>query len=364
MATGRDTVDSVGLGELHLDTRSGNATTGEQRSVSEDPWAQLSEQLAWEQRCLPVDPPKAPPLSLAQAGLLDDLPPHSFALTTSELATAAAEFPPSPALAEAEAAPELPASPREPRSAPEDESAAAPLAPSPALSADGQDNAPRRQSPAADELPTGPSLLDKSAAAPRVRWRVKAQERGLRSAFVAAADDFSALAPEPHAVGSPGPRPAAESPPFPGNGQDTTLAAAAALLSSDASLTPTPQPVEASSRSAASAAPAAMSPVLATAPSDASPRSGDPQGEPGRMFRALQRPRLAAPPPKSQPPSPPPAPPLAGSALATVKQSIKRGKQLVQQLLRPRETNATGTRPEARRTADAAAPPGSNDQKG
>ncbi len=374
MATGRDKVDSVGLEELHLDTRSGGATTAEHRSELEDPWAQLSAQLSWEQRCTPADPPRAPPLSLAEDGLLDDLPPNSFALSTSALAAKNAELQPSPAPAEAAAAPELPPPPSEPLAAPLVESAAAPHAPAPALSMDEKENTPRRESPTADELPTGPSLLDKSAAAPRVRWRAKAQERGLRSAFVAAADDFSALAPGPlvTVVASPVPSSAAAASPLTASGSDATPAAAAARLSSDASpnqttpLAETTPPAEASLRVEPPAAAAEMSPLLGTAPPDASPRPSAPQGEPGRMFRALQRPRLAAAPPKSPPASPSPAPPSArsaGGALAAVKQSIKRGQQLLRQLLRPRETSDVRTRAEVRRTTGAAAAPGADDQK-
>lgn len=379
MATGRDTVDSVGLGELHLDTRSGSVTT-EQRSAQEDPWAQLSEQLAWEQRCTPADPPKAPPLILAEDGLLDDLPPRSFALSTSELTAANAEFQPSPASLEAAAAPVLPASPSEPRSAPQVQSTAPLLAPSPAvapaLGTDGQASQPRRESPAADELPTGPSLLDKSAAAPRVRWRAKAQERGLRSAFVAAADDFSAPAAGPRVAAVPSPVPAAAAmpPPLPASEQVTPPAVSAARPRSEASLNQTALPAEASLRAEPSAASAEMSRLLATAPPDTSPRQSSQQGEPGRLFRALQRPRPAAAPPQSKPtsspPAPPPAPPparSAGSALAAevaqaVKQSIQRGQQLLRQLLRPRGADDARARPEAPPATGTA--PGADGKKG
>lgn len=203
---------------------------------------------------------------------------------------------------------------------------------------------PAAASPAAD-LPTKPSLPE--APAQYGQWRAQALARGLRSVFVTAADDFTSAPPPtpglwllaappevqvPVAVPVPSPAPA-----------DRALVAPSPPLlpaeTSDAKSRPDPAP-------ATPAVPPDLPPL--------------PLGRrPGGLLGAVQRPVSSRPSenPSAQQPAPAPtsSSPLsearlraiAARANQAVRQSVQRGKTLLQRLLRADQGSAPLPPPES-----------------
>lgn len=187
------------------------------------------------------------------------------------------------------------------------------------------------------DLPTKPSLPE--VPAQLGQWRAQALARGLHSVFVTAADDFTSAPP---------PSPGLELLAAPPEIQVAPVAVhAPALASADQpQIVPGPPTLPAATSSAESR----------PAPESATPRR--PGQRAGGLLGAVQRP--VSPRAPEKPPAQEPAPAAASSsplsraglrALAAeadqaVRQSVQRGKTLLQRLLRPDQSASPPQPPE------------------